>query len=211
MRRIAAVVGILSLTAVVDSLLLLAAADIAAAANRPQWVWSRSWAERQMRKHFPGTTALCDPVGPRIHEVGYNAYAEFACTVTLSNGADYVLVIKPRSKAAWTTLSIEKVSSLPSTRGAVTVGSSAAGNVSGRAAYVHTGSTHQIVDKSLDGSLLTLQDGSKWLISPVAQYETVLWLVTDHVAVLKGTDPTYPYRLIDTRDGSSASARYLGR
>jgi hypothetical protein len=29
--------------------------------------------------------------------------------------------------------------------------------------------------------------------------------------VLKGTDPAYPYQLVDTRAGSSASARYLGR
>jgi hypothetical protein len=196
-------------TAVVGSvLLLLAAADIAAAANRPQWVWPKSWAESQVRKHFPGTTPLCAPVGPGTHEVGYNAYAEFACAVTLSGGADYVLVIRPRGKAAWTTLSIEKVASLPTTRGGV---HPAAGGVSGRPAGIHTGATRQIVDRSLDGSFLTLRDGSKWLISPVAQYETVLWHVTDDVAVLKGTDPAYPYQLVDTRAGSSASARYLGR
>lgn len=164
-----------------------------------------------MRKHFSGTTALCDPVGPRTHEAGYNAYAEFACVVTLSDGTDYVLVIKPRSRAAWTTLSIKKVSSLPSTRATVTAGSPAAGGVSGGAACVRTGSTHQIIDKSLNGSVLILQDGSKWLVSPVAQYETVLWLVTDDVAVLEATDPAFPCQLVDTRNGSSASARYLGR
>ena len=160
-----------------------------------------------MRKHFPGTTTLCDPVGPRTGEVGYNAYAEFACAVTLSSGADYVLVIKPRSRAAWTTLSIKKVSSLPSPQSAMTP---AAGNAGG-AAYVRTGSAQEIIDKSLNGSLLTLQDGSTWLISPIAQYDTVLWLVTDGVAILRGTDPTYPYQLINARLGSSASARYLGR
>jgi hypothetical protein len=86
----------------------------------------------------------------------------------------------------------------------------AAGGASG-AAYLRTGSTQRIIDKSLDGSLLTLQDGSTWLISPIAQYESVLWLVTDDVAILKGTDPTYPYQLVDARVGRAASARYLGR
>ena len=40
---------------------------------------------------------------------------------------------------------------------------------------------------------------------------SVLWLVTDDVAILKGTDPTYPYQLLDARVGRAASARYLGR
>jgi hypothetical protein len=187
--------------------LLLASAEVGTAANPSQWVWPKSWAETQVRKHFPGTAAVCDPVGPRTVEAGYNAYAEFVCAVPLSSGADYLLVIKPRSRAAWTTLSIKKVSSLPSTRGAI---APAAGGASG-AAYVRTGSTQRIIDKSLDGSRLTLQDGSAWLISPIGQYESVLWLVTDDVAILKGTDPTYPYQLVDARVGRAASARYLGR
>ena len=117
-------------TAVVGSvLLLLAAADIAAAANRPQWVWPKSWAESQCGSISPARPRSATPVGPGTHEVGYNAYAEFACAVTLSGGADYVLVIKPRGRVAWTTLSIEKVSSLPTSRGGV---SPAAGGVSGR-------------------------------------------------------------------------------
>jgi hypothetical protein len=200
LRRRALIVG--------SVLLLLSAAGIAAAANRPQWIWPKLWAESQLRKHFPGTTPFCDPVGPPTHEVGYNGYAEFACAVTLSGGAHYVLVIKPRGRVAWTTLSIEKVSSLPSSRGAV---SPAAAGASRRAPAVSTRSTHRLIDKSLDGSSLTLQDGSKWLVSPVSQYETVLWLLTDDVAVLEGADPSYPYQLVDTRAGSSASARYLGR
>lgn len=187
-----------------SALLVLAVAQAGHAADRYQWVWSKSWAESQVRKHFPGATTSCSPVGPPTREAGYNAYAEFACGVALANRETYVLVIKPRSKAAWNVLSIEKTP-LPSTATAAPPAHAHAGLV-----YPGTTSTHRITARSLDGSLITLQDGSKWLISPLARYETVLWLVKDAVSVVHGSDKTYPYQLVDARTGTSAAARFLG-
>jgi len=181
----------------------LAVAQAGGAAGRNQWVWSKSWAESQLRKHFPGASASCSPVGPPTHEAGYNVYAEFACGVGLSHGVSYVLVIKPRSKAAWNVLRIEKTP-IPST-----TGTAPRTNAHGRA-YTGTSSAHRITAASLDGSTITLEDGSRWLISPLAEYVTVLWHVKDGIAVTHGSDPGYPYQLVDARDGSAASARFLG-
>lgn len=189
---------------IVSVLLLLAAAPAGAAADGYQWVWSKSWTEAQLRKHFPGATTTCSPVGPPTREAGYNAYAEFACGVAMTNGATYVLVIKPRSKAAWNLLSIEKTTP-------ASTGTAAPGRIGGGGrAYPHAASAHRITFESLDGSLITLEDRSKWLVSPLARYQTVLWHVADGIAVLHGSEKGYPYQLVDTRDGSAASARFLG-
>jgi hypothetical protein len=180
-------------------------AHAGAGADLNQWVWSKSWTESQLQKHFPGATTSCSPVGPPTHEAGYNVYAEFACSIGLPRGAGYVLVIKPRSKAAWNVLSIEKTA-LPSTSIAAPQADARVGG-----AYSGTTSTHRITAKSLDGSLITLADGSKWLVTPVDRYATVLWLVKDAVTVVRGSDKGYPYQLLDTRAGTSASARFLGQ
>src|SRR5262249_8251691 len=108
------------------------------------------------------------------------------------------------SRAAWTTLSIRKTA-LPTTPGAE-VG--AAG--SAERTYRGTAKVHTIASESLDGSLIVLDDGSRWLVSPVAQYTTVLWRGADNIAVLTGNDLGYRYQLLDSRDGSAAPARFLG-
>jgi hypothetical protein len=113
-------------------------------------------------------------------------------------------VIKPRSRAAWTTLSIRKTA-LPTT----TI--EAAGAASGtKRTYRGTDKVHSIASESLDGSSIVLDDGSRWLVSPVGSYATVLWRVADRLTVLTGNVSGYPYQLIDVRDGSSAPARFLG-
>jgi hypothetical protein len=195
-----------SIAVLVPPLAVLTTVGIGAGAPRTQWVWPKSWAETQLLKQFPGTSTVCSPVGPATRKTGYNAYAEFACVVTLPRGSSYVLVLTPRSRAAWKTLRIEKTPALPP--GGTTpapVGSA------GSAAVAEAGSTHRISDRSLDGSRLTLDDGSRWLVSPLGQYQSVLWPLNDLLAVLKGSDRSYPYELTDTRDGSSAEAKLLGR
>jgi hypothetical protein len=185
-------------------LLTLLVVQVGAAADRSQWVWSKSWTELQLRKRFPGATVTCSAVGPPTREAGYNAYAELACGVALAHGSPYVLVIKPRSRAAWTTLSIRKTA-IPTIAGEGAGAGSGAGQ-----SYRGTDKVHSIASESLDGSLIVLDDGSRWLAAPVAQYATVLWHIADRIAVLKGNDPVYRYQLVDSRDGSSASARFLG-
>jgi hypothetical protein len=129
---------------------------------------------------------------------GYNGYAEFACLVALSPKSSYVFVIKPRSRAAWTTLRIEKPS--PATPVATA-----------RTSGPVLGSSHPLAQKSLDGSRLTLADGSVWLVSPVGEYATVLWRLNDQISVIKGTTPGYGYQLLNTGAGSAAPARLLRR
>ena len=104
--------------------------DIAAAGKPANMGLAEVVGREPSAEAFPRHDAALRSSRTGTHEVGYNAYAEFACAVTLSGGADYVLVIRPRGKAAWTTLSIEKVSSLPTTRGDA---NPAAGGVRGRA------------------------------------------------------------------------------
>lgn len=65
--------------------------------------------------------------------------------------------------------------------------------------------------KSFDGSVITLEDGSRWLVSLITRYEDSTWLLTDDITVLwPSDDPTYDYQLIDTNDGSSVDAMFLG-
>jgi len=181
------------------ALTLLLSSSAGAAASAPQWIWPKSWAERQLLKKFPGTTPLCEPVGPPARERGYNGYAEFACVVTLSARSSYVFVIKPRSRAAWTTLRIEKPSA------------EAAPAATGGISRPVLGSSQPLAAKSLGGSRLTLADGSIWLVSPIGEYATVLWRPSDQISVLEGTTPGYRYQLVDIGAGSSAPARLLRR
>jgi hypothetical protein len=76
--------------------------------------------------------------------------------------------------------------------------------------YRGVAKVHSIASESLDGSVIVLEDGSRWLVSPIGTYTTVLWRLADQLTVLSGNDPGYPYQLIDARDGSSSSARFLG-
>jgi hypothetical protein len=179
--------------------LLSSSSAVAVASGPSQWIWPKSWAESQLVKKFPGTTPLCAPVGPPSRVRGYNGYAEFACVVTLSARSSYVFVIKPRSKAAWTTLRIEKASAR------------AAPGAVGPASGPVVGSTSPLTAKSLDGSRVTLADGSSWLVSPMGEFATVLWRSNDVITVLAGTTPGYGYQLVDTGAGSGAPARLLNR
>jgi len=183
--------------------LAVAQVGVGSATERSQWVWSKSWTEMQVRKRFPGATVTCSAVGPATRQTGYNAYVEFACGVTLAHGSPYVLVIKPRSRAAWTTLSIRKTA-LP------TIGGETGAPLGAKRAYRGTTKVHSIASESLDGSVIVLEDGSRWLVSPIGTYTTVLWRLTDRITALPGNDPGYPYQLVDARDGSSSSARFLG-
>jgi hypothetical protein len=157
----------------------------------------------QVRKRFPGATVTCSAVGPATRQTGYNAYTEFACGVTLAHGSPYVLVIKPRSRAAWTTLSI-RMTALP------TIGGETGAPVGSKRAYRGTTTVHSIASESLDGSVIVLEDSSRWLVNPLGTYTTVLWRLADRITVLPGNDPGYPYQLVNARDGSSSSARFLG-
>lgn len=75
--------------------------------------------------------------------------------------------------------------------------------------YVGTGVGHWLTDKTDDGSVLILEDGSRWSVSALDQIDTSLWLVTDNITVIEQSGP-YPYRLVNTDESETADAQFLG-
>jgi hypothetical protein len=71
------------------------------------------------------------------------------------------------------------------------------------------GSGHWIDTISGDGSVIKLEDGSIWLVSPLDVATTGIWLELTDITVTHSGEPGYPYRLIDTDDHETASARFL--
>ena len=61
------------------------------------------------------------------------------------------------------------------------------------------------------GSLIKLEDGSLWLISPIDRVDTSIWLVTEAITVIVGDNPVYPYKLINTDTEEVAEAKLLPR
>jgi hypothetical protein len=92
----------------------VAAAAIAAG---PHWVWTKSWAEAQLRKQLRAVTALCVPNGPATRSAGVLAYGEFVCGFTLSDGSQYAIDLTPRTRTSWNTITMERTQSASSASG----------------------------------------------------------------------------------------------
>jgi hypothetical protein len=71
------------------------------------------------------------------------------------------------------------------------------------------GGGHWIDEVSASGATISLEDGSLWLISPLDRIDTDLWLPVDDITVTHSRDPSYPYRLVNTDEGETATARFL--
>ena len=71
------------------------------------------------------------------------------------------------------------------------------------------GDGHWIDDISSTGATITLDDGSVWLISPLDQAASSIWLPIDNVVVRHSRDPSYPYLIVNTDEGETASARFV--
>ena len=76
--------------------------------------------------------------------------------------------------------------------------------------YIGTGGGHWISDKSGDGSLVTLEDGSIWRISDFSRIDSMLWLPLEDIIVLENTRGITPYLLINKDTGEEAEATFLG-
>jgi len=78
--------------------------------------------------------------------------------------------------------------------------------------YLDVGDGHWIESHSDDGSVVTLEDGSKWAILNVDQIDVMLWLPLDDITVTEnGIGAPYSYRLVNTDErGETADARFLG-
>ncbi len=79
--------------------------------------------------------------------------------------------------------------------------------------YPNSGSGHWISEVDSDGALVMLEDGSTWRIADSDQIDTVLWLPTTEITVLKVHDAAgeYNYLLVNTEDNENAHAKYLGK
>ncbi len=78
------------------------------------------------------------------------------------------------------------------------------------ASYPGIGSKHWIQKVIDGGKLILLEDGSMWEISPIDIVTTCIWLPVSNISVMSGKDAVYPYMLINTDDGETADAKYLG-
>jgi hypothetical protein len=60
------------------------------------------------------------------------------------------------------------------------------------------------------GSLLELEDRSRWEILPGHEVFTSHWVPRARITVVPGNVPGYPYDLINTESGDRVPARYRG-
>ena len=78
------------------------------------------------------------------------------------------------------------------------------------AGYAGVGSGHWIQSKSGGGKMIVLEDGSLWEVSPIDIIHSAIWLAVSNIVVVEDSGP-YPYKLINTDDGETVNAKYLGR
>ncbi len=72
-----------------------------------------------------------------------------------------------------------------------------------------TGGSDLIQAKSDDGSLLVLDDGSIWFVSPGDQATSGPWVDQTSITVNEGSGGSY--ELVDTDDQEIVEANYIGR
>jgi hypothetical protein len=72
--------------------------------------------------------------------------------------------------------------------------------------YLSTGGGHWIKTRSDDGDIITLEDGSVWLIDPLDRIDTALWLPITDITVVESEGD---HLLVNTDDGEKAHARLL--
>lgn len=77
-------------------------------------------------------------------------------------------------------------------------------------AYPGVGSGHWIQTVSGGGKIITLEDSSIWEVSPIDVINSAIWLPVSNIIVVEDSGP-YPYKLINTDDGETVNAKYLGQ
>ncbi|MCZ6689958.1 MAG: hypothetical protein O7H41_10175 [Planctomycetota bacterium] len=88
-------------------------------------------------------------------------------------------------------------------------GKRSAGAANGKV-YAGTGGGHWVMKKIDAGEMILLEDGSLWEISPIDRIDTMLWLPITNITVLEN-EGFFPYKLVNTDDGESVEAKYIGR
>jgi hypothetical protein len=110
------------------------------------------------------------------------------------------IVANPRVSAGPTTLPV------PSTGSTRRSGIGLAGTC---ATYLGVGSGHWMTEKTDDGAVVILEDGSIWQIDPMDRLDTSLWLPPSEIAVIETNNSPMSYLLVNTDDGEKATACLL--
>ena len=72
---------------------------------------------------------------------------------------------------------------------------------------------HWIKSKGAGGKIITLEDGSRWEISPLDRITSILWLPITNITITESNKgfPGYNYLLIAKDDKEQVHAKYLGK
>lgn len=70
---------------------------------------------------------------------------------------------------------------------------------------------HWLRDKRDDGGIVILDDESMWEIEPSDRFTTVRWLRISTITVEQTRKEAYAYLLMNTMEGETARANYLGQ
>lgn len=91
--------------------------------------------------------------------------------------------------------------------------SGAATTKRGAGIYAGVGGGHWVKKNIDSGTYMILEDRSLWQIDPFDKIDAMLWLPIDSIAVTESLSgsPGYDYLLINTDDGETAHAKYMGK
>src|SRR5262249_45712167 len=82
----------------------------------PTVSWTKTWAENRLRLHYDATTVACLPLGAATRTGGTSSFKEFVCGLVLADGSRLTIYLKPRSRTAWTTVSLKRLGPGPRQR-----------------------------------------------------------------------------------------------
>ena len=197
---------------------MLLPADYAAAAAGDKGLTARTQAVRSLPGRYPNiSTVACSPDTSSATAVrgSVRYWRRFWCTGRTRQRVAFRLRFETTGACAacWkiTHLSGTDAADLRTKRAATPAPSTTPSPTTPgpSADYPGLGSGHYISDVSGDASIVRLEDGSLWQVSPASRAVAARWSPLAHITVRTGTDASYGYRLVNTDDQESADARFL--
>jgi hypothetical protein len=83
------------------------------AAGAPRPAWSTAWAEHELREHYHAVSGVCLPLGHATRGQGAAAFKAFVCVLVARDGTRYTIRLRPRTRYAWTVLSVDRRPAAP--------------------------------------------------------------------------------------------------